>query len=193
MFLPRTSNFYKTQVVEEKRTSIFDVLRDSELWTELQGVGQAMEVFSDGSIGSPQQKFLSYETLPEAMKETMREVVLQALGLYVLTGDDVVQEAQRVPWESLPNGLSFIRAYVNADVIINTLLALVKDGFVEMTCFKDMSKPMSEWIPRYRRVVRQKPKRNIETEEALKASKCMKIAKPWKKVDTSAEWITGGQ
>jgi hypothetical protein len=52
---------------------------------------------------------------------------------------------------------------------------------------------MSEWIPRYRRVVRQKPKRNIETEEALKASKCMKIAKPWKNTDTSAEWITGGQ
>lgn len=193
MFLPRTSNFHKAQVVEEKSTGIFDALRDSELWTELQGVGQAMEFISDGSIGRPQHNFFSYENLPEVMKETMREVVLQALGLYVLTGDDVVHEAQRFPWESLPNGLSLIRAYVNADIIINTLLSLVKDGFVEMTCFKDMSKPMSEWIPRYRRVVQRKQKRNIETEEAVKASKCMKIAKPWKNVDNGTEWITGGE
>eukprot|EP00980_Cylindrotheca_fusiformis_P001626 scaffold368_cov125-Cylindrotheca_fusiformis.AAC.4 len=192
MFLPRTSNFHKTQVVEEKSTNIFDILSESELWAELQSIGQPMEFFPDGSSMAMQQQQLSYETLPDVMKETMREVVLQALGSFVLTGEDVVLEAQRFPWESLPNAFSLIRAYVNADIIITTLLALVKDGLVEMTCFKDMSKPMYEWIPRYRRVV-QKPKRDVETEEALKASKCMKISKPWKKVDdSSTEWITGG-
>jgi hypothetical protein len=190
MFLPKTSNFNKTQIVEEPKVSIFEVLSDSDLWAELRGVGQPMEVFSDGSIGTLSQKFLSFETLSDAMKQTMREVVLSILGLYVLTGEEIVNEAQQFSWESFPNGLSQIRAYLNADIIINTLLTLVKDGNVEMTCFKDMGKPMTEWIPRYRRVIRSRQNNEIE-EAATKSSKSMKISKPWKKRDME-NWITGG-
>ena len=190
MFLPRTSNFNRPPSVDNKGVSILDALSDSELWTELRGVGQPMHIYSDG-LGNSYPRVTTFETLPESMKETMREVVLQALGLGVLSGDEIIQEAHYFPWESLPNGLSQIRAYINPDVIINTLLGLVRDGVVEMTCFKDPSVPVSEWVPRYRRVIRTR--RQVEAEETLKESKCMKISKPWKRPDNSElEWVTGG-
>jgi len=194
MFVPRMSNFQKTQIVEEKKTSIFDVLADSDLWAELQGVGHAMQVLSNNNnfSGNQTPSFLTYDSLPENIKEQMRQVVLQVLGVYVLSGDELVEEALRFPWESLSADLAHIRTYINTDIVINTLLSLVRDGEVQMTCFKDMSVPMTEWIPRYRRVIRSSPK-NLEAHESLKASKCMKISKPWKQMDDSDGWITGGQ
>mmetsp|Transcript_15163 Transcript_15163/g.37161 ORF Transcript_15163/g.37161 Transcript_15163/m.37161 type:complete len:1484 (+) Transcript_15163:310-4761(+) len=192
MFVPRMSNFQKTQVVEKKNTSIFDVLAESDLWAELQGVGHAMQVLSNNFTGDQHPAFVTYESLPESIKEQMRQVVLQVLGVYVLSGDELVEEALRFPWESLSADLSQIRAFINADIVINTLLSLVRGGEVEMTCFKDMSVPMTEWVPRYRRVVRSSPK-NLENHGSLKTSKCMKISKPWKQMDKSDGWITGGQ
>ncbi|CAJ1944433.1 unnamed protein product [Cylindrotheca closterium] len=192
MFVPRMSNFQKTQVVEKKTTSILDVLAESDLWAELQGVGHAMQLLSNNFSGDPYPAFVTYESLPESIKEQMRKVVLQVLGVYVLSGDELVEEALRFPWESLSGSLSQIRAFINADIVINTLLSLVRDGEVEMTCFKDMSVPMTEWVPRYRRVVRSSPK-NLENHGSLKTSKCMKISKPWKQMDDSEGWITGGQ
>ncbi|KAL3942197.1 MAG: hypothetical protein SGBAC_003576 [Bacillariaceae sp.] len=192
MFVPRMSNFQKTQVVEKKTATILDALADSDLWAELQGVGHAMKVLSNNFSGDQQPGLVTYDSLPEIIKEHMRGVVLQVLGVYVLSGDELVDEALRFPWESLSAHLTQIRAYINADIVINTLLALVRDGEVEMTCFKDMSVPMTEWVPRYRRVIRSSPK-NLENHGSLKTSKCMKISKPWKQMDDSEGWITGGQ
>lgn len=187
MFLPRTSNFNRPPAVEKKTASIFDILSDSELWAELRGVGQPMHGFYDES-GNSFHKATTFDSLPKEMKEVMREVVLEALGAFVLTGDDIINGARLFPWESLSDGLSQIRGYINADIIINTLLGLVKDGIVEMTCFKDPTLPITQWVPRYRKVDRVR--REVEAEDALKSSRCMKIAKPWKRTDAS-EWVTG--
>jgi hypothetical protein len=189
-FLPRTSNFTKASTIEEDKTpSIFDVLSNSDLWAELKGVSQPMDVVSSNG-GQAYPKFLSFENLPDDVKQTMREVVLHALGCGALTGDDVIRETERYPWESLSSELAAIRDCFNADIIINTLLALVRDGVVEMTCLRDLNVPMAQWVPRYRKV---RSSRALEIEESMKASRCMKIAKPWKqREENKSDWVSGG-
>merc|ERR1712159_373534 len=135
-------------------------------------------------------KFLTFENLPDNIKEAMREIVLYTLGSSTLSGDDIIGEAQRFPWESLSKELVEIHAYLNADVIINTILSLVRDGLVEMTCLRDPSLPISQWIPKYRKV---RSRRDLEAFEAVKSTRFMKIAKPCKQREgNSADWITGG-
>jgi hypothetical protein len=185
-FLPRTSNFHKAHIPDEKSIGIFDVLSNSTLWAELRAMEQAqpIKINSNANAVSSYPKFVTYEYLPNEIKIGIQEVILQILGNKALSGDSVIHEAQQYPWED--EGMI---AYANADVMINTLLALVRDGIVEMTTTRDRHIPISQWIPLYRRV---KSKRALEAEEQIKSSKCMKIAKPWKqRADAGAEWTTG--
>jgi hypothetical protein len=151
-----------------------------------------MPVLSSNGLERSYPKFLTFENLPDNIKQAIREGVLRTLGSSALSGEDVIREAQCFPWETLSIDLVEIHAYLNADVIINTILALVRDGAVEMTCLRDPTMAMSQWIPKYRKV---RSRRDVEADEAMQTSRCMKISKPWKqkqRVENSAEWITGG-
>jgi hypothetical protein len=188
-FLPRTSNFNKTNALEDSALGIFDVLSNSNLWAKLRRMEATPSKVESNSGGQSYPKFVAYENLPEDIKSAMHEVVLNVLGNCSLTGDDVIGECQRYPGETSTGGLAEIRGYCNTDVIINTLLALVRDGIVEMTYLSDPNVPISQWVPKYRRV---RSRRALEAVEAIKASRCMKIAKPWKqREDKSADWISG--
>jgi hypothetical protein len=187
-FLPRTSNFHKANVVEDKALGIFDVLSNSTLWAELRCMSKPVEVGSTSYTSYP--KFPTYENLPENIRNSMREVVLHILGNNALSGDEVIGEAQQFPFDSAGSGFTGMQGYCNADIIINTLLALVRDGIVEMATKRDPKIPISQWIPKYRRV---RSPRALAAEDAIKASRCMKISKPWKQREDSsaAGWITG--
>jgi len=190
VFMPRTSNFTKANAAEEKPLSIFDVLANSDLWTELSGFGHFPQtVPSNAKVnkrgGYP--KFVTFENLPDDIRRDIREAVLLVLGSSAHTADDLIRFMKSYSWDS---EMTEVSPYFNADTIINALLALVRDGIVEMACFRDPSVPMEEWVPKYRRVRSQ---RALASEAAMKASKCMKIRKPWKqREETSAEWISGG-
>ncbi|KAG7349727.1 CW-type zinc finger domain containing protein [Nitzschia inconspicua] len=186
-FLPRTSNFNKTaNAMSEESIGIFDVLSNSKLWAQLRAIEQAkpMTIESSFSPNLTFPKFVTYENLPDEIKIGMQDVVLQILGNSALLGDEVIYETQRYPWEN-----KMMIGYCNADVVINTLLALVRDGIVEMATSRNPNIPIEQWIPKYRRV---RSKRALAAEEAIKSSKCMKIAKPWKqREETKTEWISG--
>ena len=189
VFLPRTSNFTKSNAVEEKRVSIFDVLSNSDLWTELSSMGaQPSNVLSSSgsNVGRGVAQFVTYENLPEEMRISIREAVLHALGSSARTSEDLISFMKSHSWDS---EMASLIPYFNTDTVINALLALVRDGIVEMACFRDPNVPMAEWIPKYRRV---RSKRALASEEAMKASKCMKIRKPWKqREEETVEWISG--
>ena len=186
-FLPRTSNFNKAVTVDEKTTSVFDVMSNSELWVELRGAAQPLNVISGGNYGQPYKRECRYENLPGDMKNSWRELVLYALGLGTLTGDEVLLEAQDHQWEDMPTEWLEMRSYCTADIVVNTLLQLVRDGQVEMTCSRESHLSMDQWVPKYRKVRRRR-----EADEAVTASRCMKISKPWKQRDESnSDWISG--
>jgi hypothetical protein len=143
-----------------------------------------MKIESSLLSGEPYPKFVTYEYLPDDIKRALQEAVLEILGHNALSGDSVVYHILQYPWDS-----SGMQNYCTSDTVVNTLLALVRDGIVEMATLRDPSMPIEQWIPKYRRVG---SRRALEAEEAIKASKCMKISKPWKQRDhDSTDWITG--
>jgi CW-type Zinc Finger len=189
-FMPRTSNFNKSSTIEEEKPpSLFEVLSNSDIFAELRGIGQPMQVTSIGAAQSSLKRPMFINT-PENVKQIMSEIVLRSLGDRILTGDELILTMHGFHWESLSVDFAVVRPYFNADIIINTLLALVRDGVVEMTSFRDRRIPIGQWTPRYRKV---RSLRAMKIEEAIKASRCMKIAKPWKQrgSDEASEWVTG--
>lgn len=198
-FLPRMSNFQKANAVEEKAAlGIFDVLQYSHLWEELRRMEQNPEkVLSSSSLNisgqsTNNQKLKTYDSLSNDIKHAMQDVVLQTLDLSAMTGEEVIGKAQWYHSSTSMKSVPSIQGYCNTDIIINTLLDLVRDGIVEMATIRDPLTPMSQWVPKYRRV---RTKRAIEAVEAIKASRCMKISKPWKQRSESktTEWITGSK
>jgi len=203
-FLPRMSNFQKANAAEEKANTlgIFDVLRNSNLWEELRQLehtpvaGTVLSSSSNTISGnsSNNQQGKTYDSLSDDVKHTMQDVVLQILDLNVMTGEEVIGKAQWYPMDttSMKSSVSNIHGFCNEDIIINTLLDLVRDGIVEMATLRNPLTPVSQWVPKYRRV---RTNRAMEAVEAIKASRCMKIAKPWKQrnesTTTTTEWITG--
>merc|ERR1719491_1403242 len=193
-FLPRISNFQKNLATEENSLGIFDVLRHSNLWEELRTMDtNPAKVLSTsaGDLNIPGQKLKMYGCLSDEIKHAMQDVVLQTLEFGCLTGEEVIRKAQWFPYETSIKGVAGIRGYCNEDIIIHTLLDLVRDGMVEMATVQNPFGTMTQWVPRYRRVG---TRRAIEAVEAIKASRCMKIAKPWKQrpteSTTTTEWVT---
>merc|ERR1712194_448494 len=127
----------------------------------------------------------------------MQDVVLQILDFNVMTGEEVIGKAQLKSSSSVSSTIQ--GCFCNVDIIIHTLLELVRDGIVEMATLRTPLTPVSHWVPKYRRV---RTNRAREAVAAIKASRCMKIAKPWKHQrnnndstttpPTTTEWITGG-
>jgi hypothetical protein len=187
-FLPRTSNFTKGNQVEEKCIGIFDIMSNSELWAELRGVGQPMTILSGGGEQSNKMHY-TYESLPDDVQKTMSELILHALGSATLTGDEVLSLTQCRQWENVPPAWLELRNFCTEDIVVNTLLQLVRDGVVEMTCSREADRAMSEWVPKYRLV---RSRRRTEIDEAMKSSRCMKIAKPWKLRESDSQWVSGG-
>ncbi|VEU33799.1 unnamed protein product [Pseudo-nitzschia multistriata] len=193
VFLPRVSNFNKNNATEEKALGIFDILKNSNLWDELRRMDpNPPKVLSTacGNIpGYPASTKMikTYDSLTVEVKHAMQDAVLQTLEFGCLSSDEVVAKAQWFPFET-----SVVRAYCNPDIIVHTLLDLVRDGLVETNAVRNPFLPLSEWVPRYRRVG---TRRAIEAVEAIKASRCIKISKPWKQRGTPKsaleEWVTG--
>lgn len=203
-FLPRVSNFQKanggTVSEENNALGIFDVLKHSNLWEDLRtmdlkphkvlssySLSLASPPNSSGSSGvhsmtassaaTTTAKLRAFESLSDDVKHAMQDIVLQTLEFGCLTGNEVVRKAQCFPYEtSLPRA-GGIKGYCNPDIIVHTLLDLVRDGLVEMAAVRDPLGPITQWVPRYRRVG---TRRALEAFEAIKASRCMKISKPWK-------------
>ena len=170
-FLPRTSNFNKATVVEDAGPSVFDVLGASNLWAELRQTAQS------NATGSS-QSHPTYNSLAGSVKTGIKEMILQSLGSLTLTGDQIVFAANCRQLEDA--SLGEIRAYCNADNLMNALLDLVCENLVEITSARDLTVPTSQWIPQYRKV-----RRRPEVDQAMKSSRCMKISKPWKRSTTS--------
>jgi len=198
-FLPRISNFQKNNAIEDNTLGIFDVLRHSNLWEDLRTMDiKPAKVLSTsaGAMNISGQKLKTYGCLSDEIKHAMQDVVLQTLEFGCLTGEEVVGKAQWFPYETSIKGVAGIRGYCNEDIIIHTLLDLVRDGLVEMATVRDPFRDVSQWVPRYRRVG---TRRALEAMEAIKASRCMKIAKPWKQRPSEStiaaaamtEWVTG--
>ena len=190
-FVSRSSKSNQT-LDENDGMNVFELMSHSRLWQELRGNAQIL----NGNIpGKPlRAPFYSFDTLPVNLRQSMKDLILHALGTQTLTGDEVLLEAQCRNWDNVPKGWAASRAYCSINVVVTALCDLVKEGVVE--CVQSNmgdNWDISQWNPRYRRA---KPLEDVTMDTALPTSssptsilvsgdettRCMKISKPWKRV-----------
>jgi hypothetical protein len=168
---------------EDGSTSVLGLMNNSHLWVELRDAAESYNGFGKG-IGAGQKRlrhFKSYESFSSGMKESIKDLLLQALSNKSLTGDEVLSDAMNRDWDKVPKGWVAVRDYCSINVVVMALCDLVREGVLEVLQDMGPKWTLNQWIPRYRRaksysnatVTQDQPK----TDEA---PRCIKISKPWK-------------
>lgn len=176
---------------EGDRMSVLDLMSHSNLWNELKSAAQP---FVDRAAGVDLVAMrnrgsfscYTYQTLPVEVRGSTRELILRVLGDRTLSSDDIIREAKTLQAENIPGSLALARPFCTTTVVVTALCELAKEGSVE--CLQKMGPNWSikDWDPRYRRAkvriaVEPKSKHQAAAKQHQAASRCMKIAKPWKR------------
>jgi len=175
---------------ENRGPSFFDFMKNSNLWNELR-VNQSNGISGknfNGLLNQPAHLCAyTFETLPDDVKHPLKELLLEILGSATLSGDDVMLQAKFRNRDDLSEACAKARAFCTINVVVTGLCDLVRDGLVEVVRENGVSN-LSDWNPRYRRlrnISKTFEQMNEQTNQAAqerKESRCMKIAKPWKRV-----------
>jgi hypothetical protein len=175
----------KSAFVEEtEEMSVLELMAHSNLWAELRGVAQPSAVTSGGITVKPQRvPFYSFDSLPSSKKEALKDLLLHSLDSKTLTGDEVLLEVQARQWENVQEVWVEVRSYCSLDVVITALCELVKEDRVDCVQSLGPNWTVKDWNPRYRRAKGVDADKGVQpkTENAHQSSRCMKIAKPWKR------------
>lgn len=164
VFMPRLSNAQKANIPDiEQKMSLFELMNHSNLWAELRAASNAQP----DKLGRDVVKSDAYDHLSDETKGTMKEIALYVIGSGTLAGDEVLLGAQCQQWTDVPAGWAEIRASCTIDNIQGALRDLVADGRIETVSDGKEGELVS--TTKYRRMV------------AVRPTRCMKIAKPWKK------------
>jgi hypothetical protein len=175
----------KSAFVEEtEEMSVLELMSHSNLWAELRGVAQPSAVTS-GGVAVKQQRvpFYSFDSLPSPNKDALKDLLLHSLDSKTLTGDEVHLDVQGRQWENVPEAWLEIRSFCSLDVVITALCELVKEGKVDCVQSLGPNWTVKDWNPRYRRAREIDADRGVQPKpvNAHQSSRCMKIAKPWKR------------
>jgi len=163
---------------EPEGASFLGLMRHSNLWAELKGISQKMA----GSMGYESSvkdvdgsSECTYDELPQNLRQQMKELVFHSLGNGMLASHEVLLHVQCRPWEAAPKLWFDLQAFCTIDTVMAALLDLVKDGRAEAVGDSAM--------PKFRRTIQPNPVPVLSDEAPppTRKSKCMKIAKPWKR------------
>ena len=180
---------------EKEGLSVFEMMSRSQLWRDLRA-GPPFDAPSNQNVLTDpvQLSSFTYHTLPRDIQEPMKEFLLHILDSGTFAGDEVVRRANAVVPDSLPEPMRKAQPFSNENVVITTLCELVKEGNVDCVQKIGANWTMKDWSPHYRRSLRLAPapgptslcegRTRKELLSHKRASRCMKIAKPWKRVKT---------
>lgn len=185
-FVSRTRNQANSD--ENESMSVLELMSHSNLWKELRNATHQWNG-SNGTSDKPptNPSFYTIDTLPNDLRQSAKDLILHALGNKTLCSDEVVVAAQHSNTENMADGWAAARLYCSTNVVVTALCELVKEGAVE--CLQSMGPDwtVKDWNPRYRRVkarpvsVEPQDPFSKAAADAHKSSRCMKIAKPWKR------------
>jgi hypothetical protein len=169
---------------ETEEMSVLDLMSHSNLWAELRGIAQPSAVTSGGIAVKPQRTpFYSFDSLPSPKKEALKDLLLYSLDSKTLTGHEVLLEVQSRQWENVQESWVEVRAFCSIDVVITALCELVKECRVDCVQSLGPNWTVKDWNPRYCRAKGLGADKDVlpKTANANQSSRCMKIAKPWKR------------
>ena len=170
-FVSRSRN----QQSDENQPRLLDLMARSQFWTELQ---------KSQAYAGP----LVFDDLPAESREALKDIVLHCLGDSTLTGEEVHKQVRAKDWESAPAGWTAVRKYCTENILVMAMCELVRMGVLE--CFR-VDGPFPNgllWTLCYRRAkARISPPLAASPAVELPStgSRCMKIAKPWKRASIS--------
>jgi hypothetical protein len=171
---------------EEPPLSVFELMNYSNLWAELRANGG---MGGNGVIVKPNMSAFTFDTLPIEVKQPVKDLILEVLGERTLTGEDVMLGSQNGNWENLSVACLNARPYCTINVVVTALCELVREGILECLREANATWTVADWTPRYRRpshaLLPQTPEEVQSASSLMRmGSRCMKIAKPWKRMHT---------
>ena len=180
-FAPRGS---RANIIEEENStiSVFELMNHSNLWAELRGVSQSLNLVpssTEEGSGYPSVSKYSFSALPPSMKQDMKDMIVRVLESRTLLPEEVLLACQTRPWENAPPSWAEVRAYCTKDVVITLLCELVTEGIVQIVQAFGMEWTVKDWNPRYKLASNTKNENVAPPPQAN--TRCMKIAKPWKR------------
>lgn len=171
---------------ENKGPSFFDIMQNSRFISELRSVQEANSLRRDFGNSDGELSLIfgqTFDSLPQDMKEPVKELVLDALGSSTLSGDEIAKQVKSSSRENISDVYVRALSYCSLNVVITALCALAKDGVLEVVRPNGATWTISNWNPRYRRVLPLLTKMSEIThtsELKRKETRFMKISKPWK-------------
>jgi hypothetical protein len=173
--------------------SVFELMSNSNLWAELRAAAAA-QYQQPGGASDRSWLFYTYDTLPREAQVLARELVLGVIGDGSLSSEEILKRARETK-------TSPVVRFFTINVVVTCLYALVKEGLVDCVQKMGPSWTVKDWDPRYRRrLVKAMGARagaagrapsgppsssspSPSPSDAHKASRCIKISKPWKQRD----------
>eukprot|EP00550_Attheya_septentrionalis_P000166 CAMPEP_0198288156 /NCGR_PEP_ID=MMETSP1449-20131203/6767_1 /TAXON_ID=420275 /ORGANISM="Attheya septentrionalis, Strain CCMP2084" /LENGTH=1494 /DNA_ID=CAMNT_0043986269 /DNA_START=203 /DNA_END=4687 /DNA_ORIENTATION=+ len=163
--------------------SFLDIMSRSKLWSDLYGGSHTF--FSAAGFNTVGDQYnTSYESLSDGIKQNLKALVHHAIGQSTLLGHEILLEVQCRDWGEAQLNFAEIRSICNLDLIMSVLSELMRDGLVEVLPGTGIG--IDGQAQRYRKAPVPVPshegnQKNIREASVSKRSRCMKIAKPWKK------------
>lgn len=165
-------------VDETESISVLEVMSKSRLWQDLRTASKAYTHGITPESASSLIHGYTYDNLPENIQQPMKDFVLKVLGSQVLTGDALVEHGKELSSDLLSDSCKKALPYFTLNVAVTTIYELVKDGTVE--CVRNPS----DFTTMYRCVVVKRVKPSVKP-TVHRVSRCMKIAKPWKRLNAA--------
>ena len=158
--------------------SVLELMSHSNLWAELRGGAQNQPLAPGGTnAGGERLLFYTYDTLPADIRDAARALVLGAVGDKCLSSEAILRNAREQP--------SRARPFLSINVVVTCLYEMVKEGLVECVQVVGSDWAMKDWDLGYRRaktyVCNTSADASTAKPDVHKASRCIKIAKPWKR------------
>ena len=175
---------------ENDGMSVLELMSHSQLWQDLRSAPNPLNVPSSSSILTNPVRLASYtyHTLPPDIQQPVKDFLLYVLDTGTFVGDDVVRRARSFNLDSIPENLRQVPPFCTENVVITTLCELVKEGKVDCVQKIGANWTMKDWCPHYRRAQKRAPPPEVRSSRAVasrkRTSRCMKIAKPWKRAKT---------
>lgn len=161
-------------VDEAECISVFEVMSHSRLWQDLRSSATSYAHGVTPESTPSMMAGYTYENLPSVIQKKMKEFVLEILGLQLVSTETLTKLGTEAAPTSLSESCRKAQPYCTLNVVGTTLFELVKDGVVECVRNTDVAGTMM-----YRRIVKPQPK--AKAAKVHRVSRCMKIAKPWKR------------
>jgi hypothetical protein len=166
--------------------SVFELMSNSNLWAELR-TAAATQYQHPGGANDRSWLFHTYDTLPRDAQELAREIILRVIDDGSLSSEEILKRARELT-------TSAVLKFFTINVVVTCLYALVKEGLVDCVQKMGPNWTVKDWDPRYRRRAiksmgasvdcsSSRPPSSLSSSGAHKASRCIKIAKPWKQRD----------